>query len=55
VRREVWDEGLRMAGQHLRNGYQFGAAACVLRAVGAGVGAARARRLRLDDTGRYDA
>ena len=55
VRREVWDEGLRMAGRHLRNGYQFGAAACVLRAVGASVGAARARRLRLDDTGRYDA
>ena len=52
LRRQVWDEGLRMAGRHLRHGYQFGAAACVLRAAGSVVGAAQARRLPLVD-GRF--
>ncbi|MDQ1696567.1 MAG: hypothetical protein QOJ03_1920, partial [Frankiaceae bacterium] len=41
LRREVWDEGLRMSARHLRAGYQFGAAACVLRAAGSTVGAWR--------------
>lgn len=53
LRREIWDEGLRMAGRHLRNRYEFGVAACLARSAGAAVGAARARRLRVDDTGRY--
>jgi GT2 family glycosyltransferase len=47
LRAEVWDEGLRMSARHLRAGYQFGAAACVLRAVGSTVGALRSRRLPL--------
>ena len=54
LRREVWNEGLRMAAHDLRNGYQFGAVACLLRAAGALLGAARGRRLTLDDYGRYD-
>jgi glycosyltransferase involved in cell wall biosynthesis len=53
LRHEVWDEGVRMAGRHLRNRYEFGVAACLARAVGAAVGATRARRLQVDDTGRY--
>jgi len=53
LRREVWDEGLRMSARHLRAGYQFGAAACVLRAAGAAAGAARGRALRLDADTRY--
>jgi len=53
LRREIWDEGVRMAGRHLRNRYEFGVAACLARALGATVGATRARRLALDGTGRY--
>jgi glycosyltransferase involved in cell wall biosynthesis len=53
LRREIWDEGVRMAGRHLRNRYEFGVAACLARAAGATIGAARARRLQIDHTGRY--
>jgi GT2 family glycosyltransferase len=53
LRREIWDEGLRMSVQDLRNGYQFGAVACLFRAAGAALGAARGRRLPLDECGRY--
>jgi GT2 family glycosyltransferase len=53
VRREVWDEGLRMAGRHLRSGYEFGVAAALFRAAGSAVGALRARRLSTDETGRF--
>ena len=53
VRHEIWDEGLRMAGRHVRSGYEFGAVACVARAAGAAVGAARGRRLAVDETGRF--
>ncbi|HEX4654276.1 MAG TPA: glycosyltransferase [Mycobacteriales bacterium] len=53
IRHEIWDEGLRMAGRHVRTGYEFGAVACVARAAGAAIGAVRGRRLRVDDTGRY--
>jgi hypothetical protein len=53
LRREIWDEGVRMSVRDLRNGYQFGAVACLLRAAGAALGAARGRRLPLDDAGRY--
>lgn len=53
IRREVWDEGLRMAGRHLRNGYEFGAAAALFRGVGSAVGALRARRLSTDGSGRF--
>ena len=55
VRHEIWDEGVRMAARHARARYEFGAVACVMRAVGAAWGAAQGRRLRLDATGRYDA
>ena len=53
VRREIWDEGLRMAGRHLRRGYEFGVAAATLRGAGAAVGAMKARRLKVDETGRF--
>jgi GT2 family glycosyltransferase len=53
LRREVWDEGLRMSTRHLRAGYQFGAAACVLRAAGATVGAVRGRGRPLGTDARY--
>lgn len=53
VRREIWDEGLRMAGRHLRNGYEFGAAAATVRGLGAVVGAVSARRLPVDASGRF--
>jgi glycosyltransferase involved in cell wall biosynthesis len=53
LRREIWDEGLRMSARDLRNGYQFGAVACLLRAGGVAVGALRGRRLPVDGTGRY--
>ena len=53
LRHEVWDEGLAMAARHLRARYEFGAAAATLRGAGAIVGAMRARRLRLDGSGRF--
>lgn len=53
LRREVWQEGVRMSWHDLRNGYQFGATACLLRAAGALAGAARARRLTVDEAGNF--
>jgi len=53
LRHEVWDEGFAMAARHLRARYEFGAAAAALRGAGAVIGATRARRLHLDDTGRF--
>lgn len=49
LRRELWDEGVAMAARHLRNRYEFGAAACLLRAAGSMNGAVRASRLHVDD------
>lgn len=53
IRHEVWDEGLHRAMEHARAGYEFGVAACLLRAAGAAWGAARAGRLQLDEHGRF--
>jgi GT2 family glycosyltransferase len=53
LRREIWQEGVRMSWHDLRNGYEFGAVASLLRAGGAVAGAMRGRRIDLDDAGRF--
>ena len=49
LRARVWRDGVRLAAAHLRNGYQMGAASCVLRAGGAVVGAVRTAPLTARD------
>lgn len=53
VHHEIWAQGFGMAWRHLRNGYQFGAAAAVSRGVGSLIGVVRGRRLNIDASGRF--